>query len=289
MTQQFSSWGRLGQFAHQSKGLSSWESTLPGFDGGCAGLAYGNGRSYGDVCLNPAKGLWLTKGLDRLLSFDEKTGVLECQAGVLLRDIQRLLVPRGWMLAVTPGTQLITVGGAIANDVHGKNHYRVGSFGDHVLNIVLQRTDGETIECSPTERPEWFAATVGGLGLTGVILQVQLRLHRIPGAWLETETIPYPDLPGFFTLADDSEAMWEHTVSWIDCISGGHGGRGVFMRGNHSARHSDRCPTNKQLAVPLVPPISLINRYSLRIFNTAYFHMQTAKAGQSLVHYEKFF
>lgn len=288
MTLDISSWGRLGSYAHQVNSLSSGQLKLPGFEGGCAGLAYGNGRSYGDVCLNPAKGLWLTNGLDRFLSFDESTGVLACEAGVLLRDIQRLLVPRGWMLPVTPGTQLITVGGAIANDVHGKNHHRLGSFGDHVLQIVLQRTDGEAIVCGPADKPEWFSATVGGLGLTGVMLQAQLQLRRVQGAWLATETLPYANLPNFFKLADDSEASWEHTVSWIDCISGG-GGRGIFMRGNHVAEQAGFAPKGKPLTVPLVPPVSLINRLSLRPFNAAYYHLQAAKARQSLAHYEKFF
>lgn len=288
MTQQISSWGRLGRYPHQTHSLVSGRRALPGFEGSCTGLAYGNGRSYGDVCLNPANGLWLTKGLDRFLSFDPNTGVLACEAGVLLRDIQRLLVPRGWMLPVTPGTQLITVGGAIANDVHGKNHHRLGSFGDHVLQIVLQRTDGEAIVCGPSDKPEWFAATVGGLGLTGVMLQAQLQLRRVQGAWLATETLPYANLASFFKLADDSEASWEHTVSWIDCISGG-GGRGIFMRGNHVAGHAGLAPKGKPLTVPLVPPVSLVNRLSLRPFNAAYYHLQAAKAGQSLAHYEKFF
>lgn len=289
MTQHISSWGRLGRYAHQVHSLVSGQHVLPDFEGSYAGLAFGNGRSYGDVCLNPGKGLWLTKGLDRFLSFDEGTGILTCEVGVMLRDIQRLLLPRGWMLPVTPGTQLITVGGAIANDVHGKNHHRQGSFGDHVLQIVLQRTDGENIVCGPSERPEWFAATVGGLGLTGVILQAQLQLRRVPGAWLTTETLPYANLASFFKLADDSEALWEHTVSWIDCISGGIGGRGIFMRGNHVEGLAGPAPKGKPLTVPLVPPVSLINRLSLRPLNTAYYHLQAAKAGQRAAHYEKFF
>jgi FAD/FMN-containing dehydrogenase len=252
-----------------------------------AGLAYGNGRSYGDVCLNPGGGLWLTTSLDHFVSFDECTGILTCEAGVLLRDIQRLMLPRGWMLSVTPGTQLATVGGAIANDVHGKNHHRVGSFGDHVAEIHLIRTDGETIVCGPNLKPDWFAATVGGLGLTGVILDVRLQLRRVAGPWLGTETLPYQNLDEFFALADGSEEGWEHTVSWIDCISSG--GRGIFMRGNHVERSGEASRAGKRLSVPFVPPIPLINRLSLRPFNAAYYHMQSAKAGRGIAHYEKFF
>ena len=162
--------------------------------------------------------LWLTGGLDHFIAFNEDNGRLVCEAGVLLRDIQRLAVPRGWMLPVTPGTQLVTVGGAIANDVHGKNHHVLGSFGDHVLRLTLLRTNGETIECGPHERSDWFAATVGGVGLTGIITHAELQLRRTPGPWLDTETLAYANLDEFFQLADASEAHWEHTVSWIDCM-----------------------------------------------------------------------
>lgn len=282
------SWGRLDCRQHDVLDLDGNVSRLPDLGSGQAGLAYGNGRSYGDVCLNPGGVLWLTTGLDRFCSLDTETGVLECGAGVLLRDIQRLVLPRGWMLPVTPGTQLITVGGAIANDVHGKNHHRLGSFGDQVVDLRLSRTSGETIVCGPREERDWFAATVGGLGLTGVILQARLQLRRVAGPWLDTETLPYRGLSDFFALADGSENDWEHTVSWIDCISGA-GGRGIFMRGNHCAQPAGAEPQEKKLTVPFAPPVSLINRLSLRPFNSAYFHLQSVKAGRSVAHYEKFF
>jgi FAD/FMN-containing dehydrogenase len=246
------------------------------------------GRSYGDACLNPQGTLWLTTGLDHFIAFDDRTGRLVCEVGVLLRDIQRLAVPRGWILPVTPGTQLVTVGGAIANDVHGKNHHVLGAFGDHVQHLTLLRTDGETIQCGPDERPDWFAATVGGVGLTGVIVQAEIQLRRIPGPWLETETIPYANLDEFFQLADDSEAQWEHTVSWIDCIPGS-GGRGVFMRGNPVAAERQPVPPGRQLTMPIVPPVSLVNRLSLRPFNMAYYHLKKWRAGRAVTHYEPFF
>ncbi|WP_211162230.1 FAD-binding oxidoreductase [Aromatoleum petrolei] len=252
------------------------------------GLAYGNGRSYGDVCLNPDGVLWTTKGLDHFIAFDDETGVLECEAGLLLRDIQQTLVPRGWMLPVTPGTQLITIGGAIANDVHGKNHHVMGSFGDHVLALRLLRTNGEVIECGPTEKADWFAATVGGMGLTGLIAQARIQLRKIAGPWLETENIPYTNLDAFFKLADGSEAAWEHTVSWIDCMSRGEG-RGIFMRGNHVAAQEGPQLKQGKKTVPMVPPISLVNRATLKPFNFAYYHFQALKSGKSRIHYEPFF
>jgi FAD/FMN-containing dehydrogenase len=245
------------------------------------------GRSYGDVCLNPNGVLWNTTGLDRFISFDASTGRLVCEAGVLLRDIQRLIIPRGWILPVTPGTQLVTVGGAIANDVHGKSHHVFGSFGDHVQRIKLTRTDGVIIECGPDLLPDWFSATVGGIGLTGVITQADIQLRRVAGPWLDTETVPYANLDEFFHLADDSEAEWEHTVSWIDCVSRG-GGRGLFMRGNPSDVGLRPEPHDRELIMPFVPPMSLVNRLSLRLFNMAYFNLKKWQAGRSIVHYEPF-
>jgi FAD/FMN-containing dehydrogenase len=285
---QISSWGRLSADLHDVVGLTDPERVSSLLAARLPGIAHGMGRSYGDVCLNPEGVIWHTTGLDHFIQFDDKTGRLICEAGVLLRDIQRLVIPRGWILPVTPGTQMVTVGGAIANDVHGKNHHVLGSFGDHVQRIRLVRTDGEIIECGPQRRPEWFAATVGGLGLTGVIIEAEIRLRRVAGPWLDTETVAYTNLDEFFQLADDSEAKWEHTVSWIDCISGG-GGRGIFMRGKPTDTGDRLEPQGRKLTVPLVPPISLVNRLSLQPFNMAYFHLKKRQAGRAIVHYEPFF
>ena len=283
------SWGRLSAEPHRVVSLNDLSTVSASVcNGPKPGVAHGMGRSYGDVCLNEGGTLWKTTGLDHFIAFDESTGRLVCEAGVLLRDIQKLVVPRGWILPVTPGTQLLTVGGAIANDVHGKNHHVQGSFGDHVKNLVLIRTDGQTIECGPDERPDWFAATVGGLGLTGVIIQAEIQLRSILGPWLETETVPYANLDEFFRLADVSEADWEHTVSWIDCITEG-GGRGLFMRGNHTDVRDRSSPRSRKLTMPIVPPVSLVNRFTLRTFNNAYYHVKMRQAGRAIAHYQPFF
>lgn len=284
------SWGRLSAEPHHVVVLNDPARIKDLLGRGAhPGVAYGMGRSYGDACLNPEGTLWLTTALDHFIAFDDNSGRLVCEAGVLLRDIQRLAIPRGWMLPVTPGTQLVTVGGAIANDVHGKNHHVLGSFGDHVQSLALVRTDGEVIQCGPNERPDWFAATVGGLGLTGVITQAEIQLRRVDGPWLDTETLAYANLSEFFQLADDSEEGWEHTVSWIDCITGG-GGRGVFMRGNPATDVGQRSvPKARQLAMPIVPPASLVNPLSLRLFNMAYYHLKKWRAGRATAHYEPFF
>lgn len=282
-----SSWGRLSAYPHHLIPLTDRHQVSEVITQPHPGIALGNGRSYGDVCLNPDGVLWTSTGLDRLIRFDPHTGRLTCEAGVLLRDIQRIMVPRGWILPVTPGTQLVTVGGAIANDVHGKNHHRLGSFGDSVLAIRLIRTDGQVIDCGPDHEPNWFAATVGGLGLTGVITEVELQLRQIPGPWLETETLPYRNLDQFFELADHSEASWEHTVSWIDCMNN-RGGRGIFMRGNPSHAAIGRLPRSKKRSLPFTPPISLVNRLSLKPLNLSYYHLNRLKAGKGIVHYEPF-
>jgi FAD/FMN-containing dehydrogenase len=252
------------------------------------GLAFGMGRSYGDVCLNPAGTLWLTTGLNHFIHFDAKSGRLTCEAGVLLRDIQQTMSRQGWMLPVTPGTQFVTVGGAIANDVHGKNHHVMGSFGHHVLQFTLIRTTGEELVCSPNENPEWFAATLGGMGLTGVIQQATLQLRPVQGPWLDTQTLPYASLDEFFHLADDSEANWEYTVSWIDCMKHGSS-RGLFMRGNHANRIGFERPQKSALNMPFTPPVSMVNRWSLKPFNALYFNVNRWKASRQVQHYEPFF
>lgn len=281
------SWGRLGADLHHVIYLNDPAKAQDFIcHGRYLGIAHGMGRSYGDVCLNPEGALWVTTGLNHFIALDETTGRLICEAGVLLRDIQHLVIPRGWILPVTPGTQLVTVGGAIANDVHGKNHHVLGSFGDHVRSLTLLRTDGEVIQCGPQEHPDWFAATVGGLGLTGVIIQAEIQLRRVAGPWLDTEIVPYTNLDEFFLLADDSEAKWEHTVSWIDCIGSG---RGLFMRGNHADFRYRPLPKERKLTMPFVPPVSLVNRFSLRPFNMAYFYFKKWQAGKSIAHYEPFF
>jgi FAD/FMN-containing dehydrogenase len=283
-----SSWGRLCDREHEVTALTDRRHVAGVIRSSAPGLAHGMGRSYGDVCLNPGGQLWKTTGLDRFISFDPETGRLACEGGVLLRDIQKLFIPRGWILPVTPGTQMVTVGGAIANDVHGKNHHVVGSFGDHVRLLTLLRTDGEVIECGPKQQPDWFAATVGGLGLTGFILTAEIQLRPVPGPWVDTETIPYANLEEFFTLADGSEAGWEHTVSWIDCITRG-GGRGLFMRGNHASAGGRAEPAAAQWRMPFVPPLSLVNRLTLGPFNSLYFNVKTLRDRRAVIHYRPFF
>lgn len=282
------SWGRLSREEHQTVSLNRNQLAIQ-LDSTTPGICYGMGRSYGDSCLNPGGTAWLTRNLDRLISFDSKTGILHCESGVVLEDIQRLLLPRGWLLPVTPGTQKITVGGAIANDVHGKNHHVFGTFGETVRSLQLQRTDGQLLTCIPEgENSDWFQATVGGLGLTGIITQAEIQLRPVAGPWLSAETIPYQSLKDFFALSRSSESEWEHTVSWFDCLSGNQP-RGIFLRANHNQQPTgDLSSKKRQLSFPIASPVSLVNRITLKPFNTAYFWLNKRKAGISNVHYEPF-
>ena len=164
------SWGRYPVVEPARIERMVWRDHRPPFASAGAWLAYGLGRSYGDVCLNEDGVSILTHGLDRIISFNEERGVVRCEAGVSLETLIRFALPRGFFPATTPGTQLITIGGAVANDVHGKNHHRVGSFGNTVLGLHLLRSDGTLLWCTPSENSELFSATIGGLGLTGLII-----------------------------------------------------------------------------------------------------------------------
>jgi FAD/FMN-containing dehydrogenase len=215
------------------------------------------------------------------------TGVLTCESGVLLSDILRLIVPAGWFLPAVPGTCFVTVGGAIANDVHGKNHHVAGTFGRHVKRLELLRSNGERLICSPTRNADWFAATIGGLGLTGVVTWAELQLKPISSPRLDAETIRFANLDEFFSLCDESEISHEYTVAWIDC----HGrGRGIFQRANHA--HDTEVPAPvpaKKLSVPFALPISLVNGLSVRLFNTVHYYKQPAGRRNSNEHFQSFF
>jgi len=236
-------------------------------------LAWGNGRSYGDVCINSGGELLQTRGLDRYLAFDETTGVLRAEAGVLLDDILRIFLPRGWFLPVTPGTRFVTLGGALANDVHGKNHHVAGTFGCHVTRFELLRSDGSWRECSPGENAELYAATIGGLGLTGLVTWIELQLRRVPGPAIAVENHRFHGLDEFFALNAEAERTHEHVVAWIDCLAATP--RGILMAGNH-ADGAPPAPTFSP-TVPVTPPFSLINRASLAAFNAAYFRRPLAR------------
>tara|TARA_R110001583_G_scaffold195527_1_gene375370 strand:- start:7029 stop:8324 length:1296 start_codon:yes stop_codon:yes gene_type:complete len=282
-----SSWGNLSRDKHDVHVISRNRNCNNSFQPSSKGICFGLGRSYGDVCLNPGGFLWGMSSIDRILDFDPTSGILRCEAGMLLRDIQQFMVKRGWMLSATPGTQFVTVGGAIANDVHGKNHHVLGSFGDSVISLTLLRSDGEIIICSSDKNSEWLASTIGGIGLTGMILEATIQLRSVSGPWLDTETIPFSNLNEFFELSESSEMHWQQCVSWIDCLSGS--GRGLFNRGNDSLAVSGPIPSDSKVSIPFTPPVSMVNSLSLKAFNMAYFNKGKMCAGNVIQHYQSFF
>lgn len=255
-----SSWGRLSSPPHEQVFLSDRSKIQLKLESYKSGLAYGAGRSYGDSCLNPGGVLWNTRGLDKFIELNLETGRLICESGVLLRDIQALTIPSGWALPVTPGTQIVCPSVApLPMTCMGK----VITF-----RALLAITFGGFAYCGPMARlssvvPNFVqnsTATVGGMGLTGLIDIVELELQKVPGPWLETETMPFTTLDDYFRLTAESEG-WEHTVSWVDCISGS-GGRGLFMRGNPVPLHQ-QVAKSRQISMPFTPPFSLVNQVSL--------------------------
>jgi FAD/FMN-containing dehydrogenase len=227
--------------------------------------------------------------LDRLIAFDQERGLLRCEAGVTLAAILALIVPRGWFLPVLPGTRWVSVGGAIANDIHGKNHHRAGTFGAHVTRLELLRSDGGRIVCTPED--ELFRATIGGLGLTGLVLWAEIQLKPVPGPGIAMERIRFPDLEAFFELAAEDQ-RFEYTAAWVDCLSRGRRmGRGIYLRGDHAPLgHQGPSPLRPaRLRVPADAPAGLLNRWTLGLFNEAYYRGQLRSRHRSTVPYPRFF
>ncbi len=279
------SWGRYPRLAQHVVGMSDRHAALPLPTEGSV-LPYGLGRSYGDSCLNGGGTLIATRGLDRFISFDKESGEIACEAGVSLAEIIEVALPHGWFLPVTPGTKFVTLGGAIANDVHGKNHHREGTFGCHVKSFELLRSDGTRLACSPETNADHFAATIGGLGLTGLVTMATLQLKRVASAFLGGQSIKFGGLDEFFELSAESAASHEYVVSWIDCLGSGETlGRGHFLRANILS--AEEAAGRKQrkalpLAVPVMPPVSLVNHLTLKAFNAAYYNRQSPRVAEKI-------
>ncbi len=271
---------------------SSDDPPLEQIGEGRSWLPRGNGRSYGDVCLNDGGFLIDCLGIKRFIQFNTDTGALCCEAGVLIADILDLVVPHGWFLPVTPGTRFVTVGGAIANDVHGKNHHRAGTFGCHIIRFELLRSDGTRLECSPEINKDWFSATISGLGLTGIITWAELQLKSIAGPVIDQQIIRYDNLDEFMELSRKSDNEYEYTVAWVDCLAkGASRGRGLFIRGNHTSSVGVNQPSapTRHMHIPFDPPFPLVNTLTLHLFNTLYYHRQRKSSSTSKLHYAPFF
>ncbi|MCH7227404.1 FAD-dependent oxidoreductase [Haloferula sp. A504] len=284
-TRTMHSWGRVSPVT-TTVDAPAWADQIRPAPGPV--LAYGLGRSYGDSCLLSEGRMIETRFLDRILDFNPGTGLLRAEGGISLDAILRFCVPRGWFLPTTPGTRLVTLGGAIANDVHGKNHHRAGCFGNHVPRFELLRSDGTRTLLS--EGNPRHAATIGGLGLTGIITWAELQLVPIRSAQLDVELVRFSGLDEFLELSKDSERFWEHTVAWIDCAASGRSlGRGIFIRGNWSA-HGGLDPHKPPGAsVPVDFPNFALNRFSITAFNTLYYRRFFGRTNSLQQHYSPFF
>jgi len=286
----FESWGRYPK-AEQSLKPLFWLRDFPSSsDPTLSQLPAGMGRSYGDVCLNDANSLLLTRGLDRLVAFDLQTGILCCEAGATLAEILDFGLPRGWFLPVSPGTKFVTVGGAIANDIHGKNHHMAGTFGRHLLRFNLARSDGAHMECSPTQNADWYSATVGGLGLTGLIEWAEIQLKPVVSRKIAYQAIQFHGLEEFIALSEANSGC-EYTVAWIDSVANsGRGVRGIFMCGDHDHTPEQRKPISKaKLTIPFDLPSFMLSSVTVGLFNTFYFNKQLKKRVAAVIDYEPFF
>jgi len=256
----------------------------------------GLGRCYGDSALNAH--ILETMKFNRFLSFDENTGLLVCEAGVSLAEIVELFLPRGWFLPVTPGTKFVTIGGAIASDVHGKNHHGAGCFGDHVDWIDLMLADGQVRRCSRSENADLLLATTGGMGLTGIILRAGIKLQPVSTAYIRQETIKASCLAEIMDLFEDSGG-WTYSVAWIDCLSGGKDlGRSILFRGEHAllpdlAKKQQIDPLHqkarKKLTVPFNLPALALNTWTARTFNALYFRKAPKRPALDIINVDSFF
>ncbi len=251
------------------------------------GIARGMGRSYGDSSL--AGQTVDTRYLNHQLAFDVDTGVLHCQAGVTLAEILQIHAPRGWFLPVSPGTKFVTAGGAVASDVHGKNHHGVGSFGDHVEGIRVMLAGGEILECTRQAHLPLFRATCGGMGLTGVILEVALRLKPITSAYVRETTLKAKCLEEALDLFAIHEAA-TYSVAWIDCLSAGRGlGRSLVFLGEHEEAGALATRPRRALAVPLDMPSFVLDGRAMKIFNALFYNRVRQARSERRVHYDPYF
>lgn len=254
-------------------------------------LGFGAGRSYGDSCHNDSGYLADMRSIARIGPLDTATGRITVEAGALLKDLIEHATPLGFFPAVVPGTELVTIGGAVANDIHGKNHHRRGTFGAHVESMRVLRSDGKTYACSRSEDPGLFAATIGGMGLTGLILDVTLRLIPVRSADIVETVMPFAALGEYFEQAETEDAAHEYSVAWIDQLaSGSHDGRGLLLVGDHAcgdAPAGGGLPIRPR--VPFTPPVSPLNRAGLTLFNAAYRLIKSRHTGPKTTPYRGFF
>ncbi|NDV86887.1 FAD-binding protein [Aurantimonas aggregata] len=285
----YQSWGRLRPARRAAIAVADLGSLASRADGSL--LAYGNGRSYGDSCHNDAGTLVDSRDRARIQAFDPVAGTLTADAGILLSEITRQVAPAGWFLPVTPGTQFVTLGGAIANDIHGKNHHRRGTFGNWVESLELERSDQGPLTCSRDSEPQLFAATIAGMGLTGLIRQATIRLLKVPSLSIDETTTRFDSLDEYFELAEAADLRHEYAVAWIDSlVTGASLGRGHLITGDHAAEGDRSGVAGKPItSIPFTPFVSPLRGLGLSAFNEAYFRRAPKGSRRRVVRFDSFF
>lgn len=290
VAKQLSGWGRYPQVecrVYRPERVRDVAGAL--FEGEPDLLPRGLGRSYGDNAVNDGGGIVSMVRMNRMLDFDAHDGILTCEGGVSLAEIIEAFLPRGWFLPVTPGTRFVTVGGAIANDVHGKNHHCDGTFSNFLLDVELVTAGGETLHCSREQNSDVFWATVGGAGLTGIILSARLRLRKVESAYVRADYRRLPNIDALLAALEDGDGSATYSVAWVDCLARGrHLGRSVLMLGEHAARDEAAPHAKDPLApprkgrrnVPFNFPALALNPLSVGAFNAFYYRFSRAGEGQ---------
>lgn len=282
-------WGRHPVVIGRERRSEDLEAITEG-----ATLTRGMGKSYGDASLPAGDRIVANSTLaDRILSFDPETGIIRAEAGLSLRRLHHLFIPRGWFTPVSPGTQLLTIGGMVASDVHGKSHHIDGTFGEHVRSLRLRVADGRILEISDEHERELFRATLGGMGLTGHILEVEFRLKPIPSPWILQESRRFDDIDAVVDGLKEGSGKWPFTMCWVDCFSTGRNlGRGILMSGRWAEPDEVRGKQYKEIpslvTVPFSPPEFLPRTWGVKQFNAFYFWLHGAATKQTILHPYRF-
>lgn len=296
MKQQIANWGNYPRMESDVKSFTFNEQLSQLMHSNDHLIPRGNGRCYGDASL--AAITISTLNYKRILSFDAATGVFECQSGLTLDRILEVIVPRGWFLPVTPGTKFITVGGAVGSDVHGKNHHVDGSFSNHIMEMDIMVADGTILTCSPTLRQDLFAATCGGMGLTGMITRVKFRLKKIETSYVRQKQVKAENLEELLALFEKYK-QYTYSMAWIDCLTkGGHFGRGILIVGEHAKEDELSAKQRKKklevhggmkITFPFNLPSWVLNTFTVKVFNFLYYGKNLKKEINNVVPYEPFF
>ncbi|MBV8251104.1 MAG: FAD-binding oxidoreductase [Chitinophaga sp.] len=296
MQKRLANWGNYPAIASEESTFTQEEQLRSFVSDNHELIARGNGRCYGDASLGKHSISMLK--YDKVLLFDTQKGILETQAGVTLDQLLDIIVPKGWFLPITPGTKFITIGGAVASDVHGKNHHVDGAFSNHIIDMDVITGTGETVTCSPTQHTELFWATCGGMGLTGVITRVKFDLKKIETAYIKQTQIKAKNLEDVIRLFEEYK-HYTYSMAWIDCLKKGDAfGRSILIVGEHAqpAELNDKqrkapltLPAKRKLTIPFNLPSFILNTLTVKIFNWLYYNKNLKREINNVVPYEPFF